>query len=273
VRQVEENGLSEGLISFTPEAIREVVKSYTREAGVRNLEREIGAICRKVARQVARGERAKQEITPDKLYELLGSPKFHYELAERIDEIGVATGLAWTPSGGEIIFVETSIVPGKGKLILTGKLGEVMQESAKAALTYTRSIASSLGVDGGFYDKSDVHIHVPEGAIPKDGPSAGITMAISLISALSRRPVRKEVGMTGEITLRGRVLPIGGVKEKVLAAHRAGLKEIILPQDNERDLTEIPPDIKRDLKFTFAATIDDVRKIALVGEKVKTVAQ
>ncbi len=272
VRQVEENGLSEGLISFTPEAIREVVKSYTREAGVRNLEREIGAICRKVARKVASGEETKQEITVDRLYELLGPPRFRYELAERTDEIGVATGLAWTPSGGEIILVETSVVPGKGKLILTGKLGEVMQESAKAALTYTRSIASSLGVDGGFYDKNDIHIHIPEGAIPKDGPSAGITMTISLISALSRRPVRKEVAMTGEITLRGRVLPIGGVKEKVLAAHRAGLKEVILPQDNEKDIREVPSDIKGELKFTFAATIDDVRKIALVGEEVKTVA-
>jgi ATP-dependent Lon protease len=271
-RQIEENGLSKDLLSFTPETIQEIIKSYTREAGVRNLEREIGSICRKVARKVAEGERTRQEVTPDKLYELRGPPKFRYEIAERKDEIGVATGLAWTPSGGEIILVETSIVPGKGKLILTGKLGEVMQESAKAALTYTRSIASSLGVDGSFHDKNDIHIHIPEGAIPKDGPSAGITMTISLISALSRRPVRREVGMTGEITLRGRMLPVGGIKEKVLAAHRAGLTEIILPQDNERDLVEIPPDIKGELKFVFAKTIDDIREMALVKEKAKAMA-
>lgn len=267
-RQIKENGLVSGQLQFSDEAILTMIRSYTREAGVRNLEREIGSICRKVARRVVGGEARAEQITPDKLSDLLGAPKFRYELAGEADEVGVATGLAWTPTGGDVLFVEATLMPGKGNLILTGKLGDVMQESARAALTYARSKTTYLGVTDKFYDKSDIHIHVPAGAIPKDGPSAGITMAVALVSALTKRPVNKQMAMTGEITLRGRLLPVGGIKEKVLAAHRAGIKKLILPKDNEKDLEEVPEQVRRELEFLFADSIDQVLKETL-QEKVE----
>lgn len=262
-KQLREHGLSSEMLEISDEAILSIVRNYTREAGLRNLEREIGTICRKVAREVAQGDQQKTTVTPDILERFLGHRKFRYELAEEADEVGLATGLAWTQAGGDVLFVEATLVPGKGNLILTGHLGDVMQESARAALTYARSRAASLGVSENFYEKNDVHIHVPAGAIPKDGPSAGITMAIALISALTKRPVSKEVGMTGEITLRGKILPVGGIKEKILAAHRAGVKKIIIPRDNEKDLEEVPQHVKDVLGFLFVEHIDEALKEAL----------
>ncbi|NOQ43026.1 MAG: endopeptidase La [Dehalococcoidia bacterium] len=259
-KQLRENGLSKDRLKITDDAILAIVRKYTREAGLRNLEREIGTICRKVARQVIEDDIKRVKITPKKLKEFLGTGKFKYDVAEGSDEIGVATGLAWTQAGGDVLFVEASLVPGKGNLTLTGKLGDVMQESARAALTYTRAHASSLGVKGNFYETKDIHIHVPAGAIPKDGPSAGITMTVALASAISGKPVKKNVAMTGEITLRGKVLPVGGIKEKVLAAHRAGVTKVILPKDNEKDLDEIPQQIKDELQFMFVKQIDEVLK-------------
>ena len=259
-KQLRENGISKGKLKITDDAILAIVRKYTREAGLRNLEREIGTICRKVARQVIEDDIKSIKITPKKLKEFLGAGKFSYEVAEGADEVGVATGLAWTQAGGDVLFVEASLVPGKGNLTLTGKLGDVMQESARAALTYSRAHASSLGVKGNFYETKDIHIHVPAGAIPKDGPSAGVTMTVALASAISGRPVKKNVAMTGEITLRGKVLPVGGIKEKVLAAHRAGVTKVVLPKDNEKDLDEIPQQIKDELQFVFVEHIDEVLK-------------
>jgi ATP-dependent Lon protease len=259
-KQLRENGISKDKLKITDDAILAIVRKYTREAGLRNLEREIGTICRKVARQVIEDDVKKITVTPKKLREFLGMGKFKYEIAEGSDEVGVATGLAWTQAGGDVLFVEASLIPGKGNLTLTGKLGDVMQESARAALTYSRAHASSLGVKGNFYETKDIHIHVPAGAIPKDGPSAGITMTVALASAISGKPVQKDVAMTGEITLRGKVLPVGGIKEKVLAAHRAGVTKVILPKDNEKDLDEIPQQIKDELQFMFVKQIDEVLK-------------
>lgn len=257
-RQLKEHGLTAEMLDIPDETILAIIRNYTREAGLRNLEREIGTICRKAARQIAQGVKETIKIMPDKLKEFLGPQKFRYELAEEADEIGIATGLAWTQAGGDILFVEATLVPGKGNLILTGQLGEVMQESARAALTFARSRAAALGVEEKFYAKNDVHIHVPAGAIPKDGPSAGVTMAVALISALTKRPLPKEIGMTGEITLRGKILPVGGIKEKVLAAHRAGVKKVILPVDNEKDLEEVPQHVRDQLSFVFVRNIDEV---------------
>ena len=259
-KQLRENGISKARLKITDDAILAIVRKYTREAGLRNLEREIGTICRKVARQVIEDDVKRITVTPKKLREFLGTGKFKYEVAEGSDEIGVATGLAWTQAGGDVLFVEAALVPGKGNLTLTGRLGDVMQESARAALTYSRAHASSLGVKGNFYETKDIHIHVPAGAIPKDGPSAGVTMTVALASAISGRPVKKNVAMTGEITLRGKVLPVGGIKEKVLAAHRAGVTKVILPEDNEKDLDEIPQQIKDELQFIFVKQIDEVLK-------------
>ena len=263
-KQVEQNGITRSSIHFSDKAILDIAGKYTREAGLRNLEREIGTVCRKVARSVATGHIRKVSVTPRKLKDFLGPEKYRYEVAEGEDETGVATGLAWTPAGGDILFIETLIVPGKGNLILTGQLGDVMQESAKAALTYARSRASTLGVEENFIESKDIHIHVPAGAIPKDGPSAGVTMTVSLASAISCQPVRKDVAMTGEITLRGKVMPVGGIKEKVLAAHRAGVRKVILPSDNKKDLEEVPQEIKRELKFVFASHIDEVLEHTLI---------
>ncbi len=262
-RQFEAHGLKKSQITITEEALRGIIRSYTREAGVRNLEREIATVCRKVATSIASGKRKSRKIGEKDLHELLGPSKFRFEVLEEDDEVGVATGLAWTEAGGDVLFVESQVMPGEGDLILTGKLGDVMQESAKAALTYCRSVADRYGVEPGFFRNNDMHVHVPAGAIPKDGPSAGVTMATALMSSITGRKVRKEVGMTGEITLRGKVLPIGGLKEKVLAAHRAGVKRIIIPEENQKYLEEIPAFIRKDLKFVPVKHIEEVLKVAL----------
>jgi ATP-dependent Lon protease len=263
-RQLVENGLDEVKPRFSDGALRRIIREYTYEAGVRNLEREIARICRKVARRVADGKSAPQCVTIQSLAKYLGPPQFTHGLAEKEDEIGVAMGIAWTEAGGDIMPVEVTLMEGKGNLLLTGQLGEVMQESAQAALSYARSHARELGIEGRDFDKLDIHIHVPEGAIPKDGPSAGITMSTALVSALTSHPVRHDVGMTGEITLRGRVLPIGGFKEKVLSVHRAGLKIIILPKRNKKDMVEIPDKVKQDLEFIFVERMGEVLETALL---------
>ena len=245
-------GLSEKNIKFTDDAITGLIRSYTREAGVRNLEREIGNVCRKVARKVVKeGENYTVTVTGDNVNDFLGVIKFRDTLAHEKSEVGLVTGLAWTEVGGSILSTEASVVDGKGKLTLTGKLGDVMQESAQAAMSYVRSRAHRLGLTRDFYRNLDLHVHVPEGAIPKDGPSAGITIATAISSALSKIPVRRDLAMTGEITLRGKVLPIGGLKEKLLAAHRAGLFEVILPKDNEKDVAEVPENLRNAMKLHF----------------------
>ncbi len=269
-KQMEANGISKKNITFKEDAVLEIIRKYTRESGLRNLEREIGTICRKVARMVATGQRRKMTVTAKKVIEFLGPERFRYEVAEGENEVGVATGLAWTQAGGDVLFVEASMVSGKGGLILTGKLGEVMQESAKAALTYARSRAAALGVEENFTESKDIHIHVPAGAIPKDGPSAGVTMTVALASAISCKPIRKDVAMTGEITLRGKVLPVGGIKEKVLAAHRAGAKKVILPKDNRKDLEEVPQETKDELEFVFVDYVDEVLEHTLVDPSAPT---
>jgi ATP-dependent Lon protease len=263
-KQREQTGLTEANIVFTDEALQTVIRNYTREAGVRNLEREIGNICRKVARKVVK-EGDKYSVTLDaaNVSEYLGVLKFRDTEAHERSEIGLVTGLAWTEVGGSILTTEVAIVDGKGKLTLTGKLGDVMQESAQAAMSYVRSRAHRLGLPRDFYRNLDIHVHVPEGAIPKDGPSAGITMATAIASALSRIPVRRDIAMTGEITLRGKVLPIGGLKEKLLAAHRAGILEVLLPADNEKDLPEVPENLRAAMKLRFVKTMDDVLAFAL----------
>ena len=257
-------GLSKKNIVFTDESFAKIIQRYTREAGVRNLEREISAVCRKVARKVVlTGKSFYEEITAEKVTEYLGVPRFRPSMAEAQDEVGVATGLAWTEAGGELLVTEATLMSGRGRLTLTGQLGEVMQESAQAAMSYVRSTAHEIGITRDFHRRTDVHIHVPEGAIPKDGPSAGITLATALVSALANVKTRRDVAMTGEITLRGKVLPIGGLKEKVLAAHRAGLKNIILPKDNEKDLSDIPKNVLDSLNLYMVETMDEVLKIAM----------
>ena len=260
-----ENGLATDGIDFTDAALRTIVDEYTREAGLRNLEREIAGCCRKVAVRVASGEKRRVNVTPALVKEFRGLPKFRTDEALRSDQVGAAMGLAWTAVGGDILIVEARAVRGKGNLQLTGQLGDVMKESAQAALTFARSRGEGLALAENYFETHDVHVHVPEGAIPKDGPSAGITMAAAMISAFSGRPVRRDLAMTGEITLRGDVLPIGGVKEKVLAARRAGLKTVLLPKENERDLEEVPAELKKDLRFVFVETVDDVLAAALVA--------
>jgi ATP-dependent Lon protease len=263
-KSVEGSGLTTSNIVFTDDALQTIIQRYTREAGVRNLEREISSICRKVARRVVVGGSAyTEEVTPDRVTHHLGVPRFRPTVAEEKNEVGIATGLAWTEVGGEILVTETTLMPGKGHLMLTGKLGDVMQESAQAAMSYVRSKAEEFGIPKEFNRRQDVHIHVPEGAIPKDGPSAGITMATALVSALTKVPTRRDVAMTGEITLRGKVLPIGGVKEKLLAAHRAGVKNIVLPRENEKDLADIPKIVLDVMNVYLVDTMDEVLKIAL----------
>ncbi len=266
-RQLKEHGIGEKDIQLEDEALREIINRYTREAGVRNLEREIATVCRKVARRVAEGLTEKTTVGMADIAGYLGPWRFRQEIRDEDDEVGIATGLAWTPVGGEVLFVETSCTPGRGQLLLTGKLGDVMQESAKAALTYARSRAEHLGLPVDFHEKCDIHVHVPAGAIPKDGPSAGITIATSIISSLCKLPVHREVGMTGEITLRGKVLPIGGLKEKVLAAHRAGLQTVLYPQENEKDLEEIPAQVRQEVKLVPVSHMDQVLNVALWREK------
>ena len=263
-KSVEGNGLTKENISFVDDSLTTIIQRYTREAGVRSLEREIGSVCRKIARRVViDGKAFFEEITPERVTHHLGVPRFRPSMAEEKNEIGVATGLAWTEVGGELLVTEATLMPGKGHLTLTGKLGDVMQESAQAAMSYVRSKAEEFGIPKDFNRRQDFHIHVPEGAIPKDGPSAGITMATALVSLLTRVPARKDVAMTGEITLRGKVLPIGGVKEKVLAAHRAGVKAIVLPRENEKDLADIPKPVLDVLAIHMVETMDEVLKIAL----------
>ena len=258
-----ENGLEESNIEFLDEGIQEVIRSYTREAGLRNLEREIGRVCRKVARRITEGKKDRVTVSQSKVREFLGPEKFFSEVAERLHDPGVATGLAWTPTGGEILFIESTRMAGKKGLTLTGQLGDVMKESAQAALSLIRSRAEKLGVNGDFFETADLHIHVPAGAIPKDGPSAGVAMAVSLISLLTGRLVRHDVAMTGEITLRGRVLPVGGVKEKILAAKRAGISTVILPKRNEKDLEELAENVRKEMTFHFVETVDEVLPLAL----------
>ena len=262
-RQLEAHGLKPHALRFSQQALRQIVREYTYEAGVRNLEREIANICRKVARLHAEGKRVPTQIRAQSLSKYLGPPQYTYGMAEERDEVGVATGLAITPVGGDLLSVEVNLMAGKGNLILTGQLGEVMQESAQAALSYARAHAEALGIDAQVFEQTDIHIHVPEGATPKDGPSAGITIATALISALTGRPVRRDVGLSGEIALRGRVLSVGGVKDKVMAAHRAGLRTVVLPAKNKKDLIEIPARVQRDLKLVFAEHMEQVLPVAL----------
>jgi ATP-dependent Lon protease len=264
-RQIKENGLRPDELTISDEALLTIIRSYTREAGVRSLEREIGAVCRKVVTRVAEGQIISVSITPEVVTDFLGKPDYFYteEVSERTSQPGVATGLVYTPVGGDIIFIEATQMPGSKGFQLTGQLGEVMQESARAALSYVRANAKALGIQDDFFNKHDLHIHIPAGATPKDGPSAGVTMATALASLISKRAVRKEVGMTGEITLSGQVLPIGGLKEKVLAAHRAGLRTVIIPHRNEKDLVDIPDEVRRDIHFVLAEKVNDVLSAAL----------
>jgi ATP-dependent Lon protease len=274
-RQIKANGLREDEIQFQEDALRQIIRDYTRESGVRNLEREIGRVIRKVATRIASGEltisgngngaAAVQTVNigATQVREYLGKPKFHFEAALRTEKAGVATGLAVTPIGGDVLFIEAARMPGKDRLTLTGQLGDVMKESAQIALSYIRAHAHELGIDSSKFNDADIHLHVPAGAVPKDGPSAGVTMVTALVSLLTDRPVRAEVGMTGEVSLQGQVLPIGGLKQKILAAHRAGLRTVIFPQRNEADLDDVPEDVRREMTFYMAETIDEVLPHAL----------
>jgi len=263
-KQIDEHGITARHVSIGRSALKAIILQYTHEAGLRQLEREIAAICRKIARRVAEGSDSMVKITPSNLQEFLGVPRSRAEEVLKKDQVGVATGLAWTPTGGEVLFIEALLTAGKGGLMLTGQLGEVMKESAQAALSWAKARADEIGIEREKFDRHDIHIHVPEGAIPKDGPSAGVTLATSLVSALSGRAVKRSVAMTGEITLRGNVLPVGGVKEKVLAARRARVTTIILPQQNKPDLEEIPKDLLKEIEFVFAESIRQVLKVALI---------
>ena len=262
-KQLENHGLKESQVELTDEALQFTIHHYTREAGVRNLERKIATILRKVAKRVAEGEKEKIVVKSADVQKYLGPIRFQSTMIEKQDEIGMSTGLAWTEAGGEILFIEVALMPGKGNLILTGQLGDVMKESAQAALSYIRSKADKMGIPDKTFQKTDIHIHVPEGAVPKDGPSAGGAITTAIVSALTKIPVHRKTGMTGEVTLRGRILEIGGVKEKVIAAHRAGLKTIILPKDNKKDLEDVPKEVLKDLKFKFVSHMDEVLEIAL----------
>jgi len=277
-KQMKQTGVKEGDLEITDEGLQTLIQSYTREAGVRNLEREIGNVCRKVARKVVNArsdakrpeskKAAKDVLNAETAADFLGPQKFRDLQTDKKNEVGATVGLAWTEVGGSILTTEAAVMEGKGKLQTTGKLGDVMQESAHAAMSYVRSRAHLLGLPRDFYRNLDIHVHVPEGAIPKDGPSAGITIATSICSALTNIPVRCDLAMTGEITVRGRVLPIGGLKEKVLAAHRQGIYELVLPKDNEKDLPDIPETIRKEMKLRFVTSMDEVLKIALEREIV-----
>lgn len=264
-KKVKEHGLKPADITISEATVRDIINYYTRESGVRNLEREIANLCRKVARKIVTYKERSFRITPKNLESYLGKKRYRYDIVEGENEVGVTTGLAWTIVGGDTLFIETTLIPGSGKLVLTGQLGEVMQESAKAGISYIRSIAGKLGVAEDFYKVQDLHIHIPEGATPKDGPSAGVTMCTAIISTLTNKPVRKDVAMTGEITLRGKVLPVGGIREKVLAAHRAGIKKVLLPADNERDIDDIPAAVRKKMEFVLIKTVDDALEHALVN--------
>jgi ATP-dependent Lon protease len=263
-KQIKNNGLKDDEITINEDAVRDIIRYYTREAGVRNLEREIAKICRKTVKDILLDKTvSKVEVTPENLENFLGVKRFRFGRAEEHDQVGQVTGLAWTEVGGELLTIETAVMPGKGKHSITGQLGDVMKESIQAAMTVVRSRSRVLGIENEVFDKNDIHVHVPEGAIPKDGPSAGIGMCIALVSALTDIPVRADVAMTGEITLRGEVLPIGGLKEKLLAAHRGGIKTVLIPDENTRDLTEIPENIKENLDIRPVKWIDEVLEVAL----------
>jgi ATP-dependent Lon protease len=267
-KQIQQQGLTRFKVSFSDEAVNLLIERYTREAGVRNLEREIASICRKLARGVLKDKTAKGtslDVVPERVEKLLGKPRYRVTRGGEQSEVGVATGLAWTEVGGEILATEVSLMRGKGNLTLTGQLGDVMQESARAALSFVRARATTLPVANDFFDQHDLHVHVPEGAIPKDGPSAGITMAVALLSAVSRVPARQDIAMTGEITLRGKVLPVGGIKDKVLAAFRATIHEVILPAENEKDLEDIPEDVRSAMTFHLVQQMEEVIPLALDG--------
>jgi len=267
-KQMKMNGLEGRDVQFSKNAVLTIVREYTREAGVRNLERELASICRKIAREVVKNKKDEENssfnVTSESIAKYLGPPQFRHGQVEEKDQVGTVTGLAWTQVGGELLYIETLIMPGKGELIVTGKLGDVMKESAQAAVSYARSRTGQLPIDSEFYKKYDIHIHVPEGAIPKDGPSAGITMGTSIISALTKKPVHRDLAMTGEITLRGRVLPIGGLKEKILAAHRGGIKRVLIPKENEKDLKDIPDSISKQIDIMTVEHMDEVLSHALV---------
>jgi len=268
-KQLMAHGIAPTELSFEPEAIRQIVRGYTREAGVRSLDREIAAIARKVARRIAEGQREPIRITADNLAEYLGRPRFFDEVAERTTRPGVATGLAWTPVGGDVLFVEVTMMPSsEERLVLTGMLGDVMRESAQAAVSYVWSNAETLDIDPKLFEHRTIHVHVPAGAIPKDGPSAGVTIVTALASLATGRPVRSDLAMTGEITLRGKVLPVGGIKEKVLAAHRVGIRDVILPRRNERDIEDIPEELRKELRFILVDDAEEVLRNALTSASV-----
>jgi len=270
-KQIEMNGLAEKNVTFSKNAILTITRRYTRESGVRNLEREISSVCRKIAREVLKKKETNTfKVTSKSIQKYLGPPRFKEVQIEDKDQVGLVTGLAWTHVGGELLYIETLLLPGKGKLITTGKLGDVMQESAQAAVSYVRSRAEHLIIDKKFYKLNDIHIHIPEGAIPKDGPSAGISMCTSLVSVLTKRPVYRDVAMTGEITLRGRVLPIGGIKEKLLAAHRGGIKKVIIPKESEKDLKDIPSSVLKQLEIVLVEHMDEVLPHALLLDEGDT---
>jgi ATP-dependent Lon protease len=265
-KQIKDNGVKEEELNLAEGSIQEIIRSYTKESGVRNLEREISKIARKTVKKIVAGERNKIDINPNNLPDFLGIKKFKFGELETEDKVGVATGLAWTEHGGEILKIETVHMPGKGKMQITGKLGEVMRESVKAAKSYVRSKSLDYGIIPPVFEKKDFHIHVPEGATPKDGPSAGIGMVTSIVSSITGIPVKKDTAMTGEVTLTGQVIPIGGLKEKLLAAHRAGIKKVLIPRDNEKDLVEIPKKIMDEVEITLVSCVDEVLKNALVKE-------
>ena len=265
-KQVKENGIKEGEFELSDGTIKEIIRNYTRESGVRNLEREISKVARKVVKKVVNGEEKKVEVSKSNLSDFLGVKKFKYGELEASDKVGVVTGLAWTEFGGEILKIETVHMPGKGKMQITGKLGDVMQESVKAAKSFVRSKSLEYGIIPPLFEKRDFHIHVPEGATPKDGPSAGIAMVTSIVSSITSNPVNREIAMTGEVTITGQVLPIGGLKEKLLAAHRAWIKKVIIPKDNEKDLVDIPKKVKEDIKIIPVETVDEVVKLSLKNE-------
>ena len=269
-KQIKEHGLTGDMLKVSENTIRKIIREYTRESGVRNLERQIASVCRKAAKQIVGDKVAKVKVTVQNLEQeqFLGTPRFRYGVAEKSDQVGVAVGLAWTDVGGDTLNIEVSVYKGAGKLTLTGKLGDVMKESAQAGYSYLRGRAGELNIKEGYYEKNDIHVHVPEGAIPKDGPSAGITMAAAMASAFTGRKVRHDVAMTGEITLRGRVLPVGGIKEKVLAAHRAGIKTVILPKDNKKDLDDIPNNVRKQLEFILVEHMDEVLEVALLDKEL-----
>jgi ATP-dependent Lon protease len=269
-KQLENHGLSEEKVELTKDALKFIIHHYTREAGVRNLERKIATVFRKVAKRVAEGEKNKIVVKASDIQKYLGPIKFTSTMIEKKDEIGMSTGLAWTEAGGDILFIEVALMPGKGHLTLTGQLGDVMKESAQAALSYIRSRAHLMGISDKTFQKTDIHVHVPEGAVPKDGPSAGAAITTAIVSALTKTPVHRKVGMTGEVTLRGRVLEIGGLKEKVIAAHRAGLKTIIVPKENKKDLEDVPKEVMKDLTFKFVTHMDEVLGVALTKPLPKT---